>query len=159
MKGEKPLSTTERPIVVGVFKDEEKAKRAFDMLRDVGFSDDQVSIAVPGRGLMAHSILDGLVNMGMPEEEAKDHIREFEAGNSIVSVRHDGRKWEAINILYDGKVHMYLKRLKGQNEASQNFSVSNTSEKARSQAVEEATLDEMPPWMKLLKDAGFEHLI
>jgi len=167
------LSSTERLIVVGVFKDEEKAKRALDMLRDVGFIDDQVSIAVPGRGLMADSILDNLVDVDLPEEEVNYYVRQFEAGRSIVLVRHHGRQLEVASILMlcGTRIHEYFKiskadvwvspneRQENQFEAFQGSSFSTSSNKPLSLKVENTAPQEMPAWMRILKDAGFEHLI
>ena len=175
-KGEKPLPTTKRPIVVGIFKDEEKAKSALDILLDVGFSEDQLNIAIYEEGLINHHLFNDLVNIGLSAEEANYYVREFEAGRSIVLVRHDGRQSEAVNILilYGTRIHEYFKRGmsdaphsldEGQRDQYEFASSSNPSNKPLSLKIEktameeEAAAEEMPAWMRILKDAGLEHLI
>jgi len=169
----KPLSTTEHPIVVGIFKDEEKAKRALDILREVGFSDEQVSVAVPGRELKADSILDNLVDVDLPEEEISYYVRQFEVGRSIVWVKHRGRQLEVASILMvcGTRIHEYFKICKAdvwvsrnesqeiQFEALQGSSFSNSSNNPSPLKVEKTAPQEIPAWMRILKDAGFEHLI
>jgi len=169
------LSMTIRPIVVGIFKDEEKAKGALNILLDVGFSEDQLNIAIYKEGLIDHHLFNDLVNIGLPAEEANYYVREFENGRSIVLVRHDGRQSEAVNILilYGTRIHEYFKRgmsdaphsldegQRNQYEVSSSTNSSNKplSLKVEKTALEEEAAEEMPAWMRILKDAGFEHLI
>ena len=143
---------------------------ALDILLNVGFSEDQLNIAIYEEGLNNHHLLNDLVNMGLPAEEANYYMREFEAGRSIVLVKHDGRQSQAINILimYGTRIHEYFKRgmsdalsslEEGQRNQYEGSSSNNSSNKPSSLKVEKAEAEEMPSWMRILKDAGFEHLI
>jgi len=112
------------------------------------------------------------VNIGLPEEEVNYYMREFEAGRSIVWVRHDGRQSEVAStlILYGTRIHEYFmsrfnapdspnERGGNQYEAFQGSPSSTPSNKSSPLIAEETTANEMPSWMRILKDAGFEHLI
>jgi hypothetical protein len=159
--------------VIGIFKEEAQAKNVVDVLRDAGFSADQIGVAIASRETITHNILNDLVNMGALEEEVNYYAREFEAGRSIVWVRHNGRQLEvaSILILNGTRMHKYFnisrsdaptspnERGENQFEAFQSSSSSTSSNKPSPLIVEETTADEMPPWMRILKDAGFDHLI
>lgn len=142
------MSIIERPIVIGVFKKEMQARSAVDVLREAGFSGEQIRIAIPGGELMAQHVFDDLINMGVSEEEASYCQHEFEGGYTIILVRHDGRLWEAMNILYGGQIPQYLKRLEFRKEAFQASLV----------AVERTNADGVPVWRSLLIGAGLEHI-
>ena len=159
--------------MVGIFKEEMQAKIVVDVLQDAGFSDDQVGIAIPGREPRTHNIPNDLVNIGIPEEEVNYYAREFETGRSIVWVRHDGRQVEVASILVlnGTRMHKYFNISKSEEPISpnqgrehqyddfQSSSSSTSSNKHSPLIVEEVTAEEMPSWMRILKDAGFEHLI
>ena len=51
-------------------------------------------------GAAAGGIVGALVGMGVPEEEAHYYAGEFHSGRTLVTVRADGRRQEAINILH-----------------------------------------------------------
>lgn len=170
------MSTMQRLIVVGVFKNEANAKNALDLLRQVGFSEDQIEIVIPGAGVNTHRLFDDLMNMGLPEEEVSYYQHEFELGRSIVSVKHNGRQLEAFNVLLlsETRIHKYLNLSRSdastsrfnehedQNQASEGSSSSISSFASKTPSslkVEESIPEEMPSWMRILKDAGFEHLI
>ena len=158
--------------MVGIFKEEMQAKNVIDVLRDAGFSADQIGVAIPDEAI-THNILNDLVKMGVPEEEVNYYAREFEVGRSIVWVRHNGRQLEvaSILILNGTRMHRYFnisrsdaptspnERGENQFEAFQSSSSNTSSNKPSPLIVEATTADEMPPWMRILKDAGFDHLI
>lgn len=167
------MTTKERTIMVGIFKEEMQAKDVVDVLRGAGFSDEQVGVVIPDRKSTTDNFLNDLVNMSLPEEEVNYYAREFEAGRSIVWVRHYDRQLEAagILILNGTRMHKYFNisrsiapvspnaRGETQPNAFQSFSSSTSSNKPSRPIAEEVTADEMPPWLRILKDAGFDHLI
>jgi hypothetical protein len=50
-------------------------------------------------GAAAGGVLGALVEMGIPEEEARHYEREFHAGRALVTVNEPGRSHEALEIL------------------------------------------------------------
>jgi hypothetical protein len=165
----KLLSATERQVMVGVFEDENHAKKAIDDLRSLGFSDDQIGIAVRGGGLVAHCILGNLVNMGVSEEEAIYYKREFEAGHVVVAVKFNCSKQEVINLLLSksGPEQLNIsingisikKTGKNQLEDFQDCSPSITLDSPESQETNSIGPDDMSSLRKLLKDAGLDYLL
>ena len=153
------MSLAVHPIVVGIFKEEAQAKSAVEVLRNARFSDDQIGIALPSGELKTHRNFYELLNMELHEKEANYYKREFEAGQSLVWIRHDGRHWEAVNILYGSRIHKYLNRLGHQSEPSQAPSTSNPSTNTRPQRIEEETTSTRPDWQKLLIDANLDQLL
>jgi hypothetical protein len=166
-------------IVVGVFKEEVQAESAVDVLRDVGFNSDQIGYAGHTGKWGTDHILDYLVSMGVPEEEVSYYESEYEAGRSIVLVKHDGRRSEALNILFlnGSRVHRYLnlgkhvsedssdvtdstnQGLNIQIEASQNSPANNSSKSSSARKTEPEVQDEMASLRKLLKDVDLDHLL
>ena len=120
------MATTERPIVLGVFRDRALAKQAIDELRHAGFRDDEISVdghAARAGGLLDHlantltgheaadgKLSDELVSKGVPENEADYYQRQLEAGSTVVAVESYGHRQEAGDILhrfgaYDASSH------------------------------------------------------
>lgn len=166
-------------IVVGVFKGEVRAESAINVLREVGFNNDQIGYAGhTGKWGMNH-ILEYLVSIGVPEEEIDYYKSEYEAGRSIVLVKHDGRRSEtlAILLLNGARNHKYLKmderaskessnisasaRMGSpeQLEASQDTSANNSSKISVTHDKEPLTGDEMSSLRKLLEREGLDHLL
>ena len=110
------MTTTESPIVVGVFRDRALARQAIDELRHTGFRDDQISLL--GQGASAGGLVDTLLNkfsgqenttdhlydnlvaQDVPEEEAHYYQSEAEADRVIVMVQSYGHQQEAKDILH-----------------------------------------------------------
>lgn len=165
------MSTTERQVMVGVFEDENHAKRAIDELRSIGFSDDQVAIAAREGGFVAQCILDNLVNLGVPEEEVNYYKCEFEVGRIVVAVEFNCSKQEAINLLLSQSGPEQLNiRVTGmsiapteesedQAEDIQDCSPGIPSENSNSHEANPKGTDEMTAVWKILKDAGLDHLL
>jgi hypothetical protein len=162
------LSKDSDGIVVGIFKEETRAEDAIGLLRNVGFSDDQISYALRKDGSRLDHMRHMLVNMGVPEEEASNYESEFEAGRSIVLVRHDRRWAEALNTFFlnGTRMHRYLNignymsravPVSGQNELDDQVVASPRNPYAGNTQV--AVRDEMASLHKLLKDAGLDHLL
>lgn len=101
------MTTYQTPIVAGVFQNPEQAKNAFDTLRNSGFKEDQVGVALPG----SSNVKDGLANefkkLGVPEDRAAYYEREFNAGHIVVSVRPDNREQDAKAILRTNGAYDY----------------------------------------------------
>ncbi len=165
------MSTTERQVMVGVFEDENLAKKAIDDLRSMGFSDDQVAIAVREGGFVAQCILDNLVNLGVPEEEVNYYKCEYEVGRIVVAVKFNCSKQEVINLLLSQSGPEQLNiRVTGmsiapteeredQAENIQDCSSSVPSENSNSHEATSKESDEMTSVWKILKDAGLDHLL
>lgn len=163
-------------IVVGVFKEREQAQSAIDFLRSAEFNDEQISIATQEvKGGMYH-IREALEKIDVSEEEADYYSSEFEAGRSIVLVRHDGRRSEALGILYlnGTRSHKYLNvdRHVDHNSigttasastyqagASQRFASIEGSKNSSRRDTQVTEQDEMASLHKLLKDVGLDHLL
>jgi uncharacterized protein (TIGR02271 family) len=90
------MTTTNRPIVVSVFQDNNKAQQAVNDLMNTGFSNDQIKYSVNKGG---GGIADDLVNLGLPQSEANFYNNEFEQGHTIVTVNTTDRQQDAQNIL------------------------------------------------------------
>ena len=115
------MTTTGRTTVVGVFTEPGEVDVAIEELQSAGFKNDQIKFiehegvqrdTSSRRNLIGAiqrvfsrkeatggSIVDELVSMGVPEEEARYYQSEFEAGRSIIAVQAAGRQAEAREIL------------------------------------------------------------
>ena len=173
------MSTSEYAIIVGVFKEEIQAKSAIDVFRDAGFGNDQISFIVPGGNERSYSVLDNLVNLGLAEEEVSYYISAFEAGRSIVVIRHDGRRSESLAILLmnGARNYRYLKMsmnagknpsdtptsasmgLHDQTRISQHSSFALSSATSVTQDREALTGDEIASLRRLLEREGLDHLL
>jgi len=173
------LSTTGHAIIVGVFKEEIQAKSAIDVFREAGFGDDQVSYMMLKGDGTSHSVLANLVNSGLSEEEISYYTSEFEAGHSIVVIRHDGRRSEslAILLLNGARNYRYLKMSMHTNKESSNISApsrmgshdqpgtfqhSSSTSSSKTSAThdrEALTGDEMASLRRLLEREGLDHLL
>ena len=173
------MSPTEYPFLVGVFKEEARAKDAIDMFRDAGFANDQISYLMFKSDESSHSLLDNLVNLGLSEEEVSYYKSELEAGRSIVVIRHDGRRGETLAILLmnGARNHKYLKmnihasnepsnfsapaRLGShdQLEASQHSSSTGSSITTVAHESESLTDDERASLQRLLEKVDLDYLL
>lgn len=173
------MSTTEHPIIVGVFKEEARAKDAIDVFRDAGFANDQISLVTLKGDERPHSLLGNLMNLGLSEEEVGYYKSELEAGRSIVVIRHDGHRSEslAILLLNGARNHKYLKmggyaskepsnistsakmEPHEQLEASQHSLSTSSSKTTTTHDVEVLTGDEAASLRKLLEREGLDHLL
>ncbi len=111
------MAMTERSTVVGVFTDPGLADVAIEELVGAGFRDDQISLSrhedtdsdvswigridslLSGLKDSDRSIVERLVSMGVPEEEARYYQGELELGRSIVTVEAGDRREDALEIL------------------------------------------------------------
>lgn len=166
-------------IVVGVFKQKVRAESAIDVLREVGFANDQIGYAGHTDTWGMKRILEYMVTVGLPEEEISYYESEYESGRSIVLVKHNGRRSEtlAILLLNGARNHKYLKMgeqaskeasnnpvsasmgLQNQLGASQHSSSENSAKIAATYDSEPLTGDEMASLRKLLEREGLDHLL
>jgi hypothetical protein len=166
-------------IVVGVFKQEARAESAIDVLREVGFNNDQIGYAGHTDTWGMKRILEYMVTVGLPEEEVSYYESEYASGRSIVLVKHDGRRSEtlAILLLNGARNHKYLKLgehaskeasnnpvsasmgLHDQLEASRHSSSDSSAKIAATYDSEPLTDNEMASLRKLLEREGLDHLL
>jgi uncharacterized protein (TIGR02271 family) len=98
------MTTTERSMVIALFKDENQAQQAVKALLDAGISSDQISFVGHGtpHGLLAGlksffsgeamstgGAYDDLVSRGLPDQDARYYQQEYDAGRSVVAVTGD----------------------------------------------------------------------
>jgi hypothetical protein len=101
------VTTYQTPIVAGVFQNPEQAKNAFDMLRNAGFNEDQVGVALPGSSNVKDGLAEEFKKLGVPQDRALYYEREFNAGHIVVSVRPEQREQEAKTILHNNGGYDY----------------------------------------------------
>lgn len=90
------MANSTRSTVAGVFANGAEAERAVHELQRANFSNDQIRVSVhKGEG----EILDGLIGMGFPPNEAHFYNQEYRAGRTVVAVKTTDRQQEAANIL------------------------------------------------------------
>ncbi|GER87939.1 hypothetical protein KDW_21010 [Dictyobacter vulcani] len=92
-------NTTQNPLVVGVFQNEEAARQAITQLHDAGFSREQLGFANTTGQTTETNLHEELVKLGVAQEHAGYYQNAYQAGQHIVSVRADGRDQEAASIL------------------------------------------------------------
>lgn len=99
------MAMTDRSVVVGVFQDTSQAQQAVHELQRAGFSDDEIRFSLHKGGL---GILDGLMGLGFPHNEARFYNDEFTAGHTVVTVKAKDRQQEASDILqFNGAYDMH----------------------------------------------------
>ncbi len=76
------MATTERPMVLGVFRDRSLAQQAIDELRHAGFRDDEIS--VNGHAARAGGLIDHLASAITGQEELQVHKQAVVTGEIIV---------------------------------------------------------------------------
>lgn len=141
--------------MVGVYEDEEQAKNIVIKLQDAGFNEEQIGVLIHKGGLMTPRIREELVTIGITDEEATIYERAFEDGSILVLVRHNGRLLEAFTSLYN----IVLTDITVTNESADvHKDAPNSSLKTNGIEFQSQNKDEFKLW-KLLKDAGFDHLL
>ena len=84
-----------RPVVIGIFAERDRADRAVDDLRRSGFRDDQIGTAIhPGEASADASPADirtsGFIASSRSIAEVTGYQREVEAGQALVAVKPEG---------------------------------------------------------------------
>jgi len=105
---ENTIMAMQTPIVAGVFTDATAARRALDALRQGGFDQDQIGLAMHNRGNV--NLRSDLLGLGVPKDFASYYDQEYQAGRTVVSVRPDGREREALDILRNYGAYDYEQR-------------------------------------------------
>ena len=90
------MAVSNNSLVAGVFSQDAAAQQAMTDLQNAGFSNDQIRYSVHKGG---NGILDSLLGLGVPQNEADFFNREFLAGRTIVTVNSSDRQQEAYDIL------------------------------------------------------------
>jgi hypothetical protein len=115
-------ATTRARVVVGVFQVGKQARAALRDLRETGFSDHQVGLALRHGELMEtagmlepvdapeHDLLGGLIGMGVPVAPARVCVHELERGRAIVAVQPHERLPDAARVLHAAGAVLVLSR-------------------------------------------------
>ena len=90
------MTTSNRPMITGIFADEQHAQQAMADLQQAGFSNKQILYSPHKSGA---TILDALTGMGFGQEEAAYYDNEFQQGRTIVTVNDETRQQEAATIM------------------------------------------------------------
>lgn len=116
---------TARSTIIGVFDSEAAAENAIDALHNVGFNDNQLRYSVHARasggflegiknlftgsatGNSAESVVNDLMDLGLPQEEASYYAVQHQNGHPIVAVKADDRMQEATQILQNNGASSY----------------------------------------------------
>lgn len=88
------MAKQQNPVLMGVFQDHAQAQKAFNELRESGFGFDYLGFAEPDK--KNTGLQKSLVDIGMPEEEARFYEREYDQGRPIISVRTEGLHEDSI---------------------------------------------------------------
>ncbi len=109
------MATTQQSMIVGIFQNNADAEQAVTQLEHAGFDSNQIEFAQHGAstgggvlsGLKSlftrkdqtdSDVYNDLIGMGIPEQDALNYQREYEAGRSIVVVTGNSRLDEARTI-------------------------------------------------------------
>ncbi len=148
------------PILVGVYENEAQARHTLDKLLQAGFNEDQLGMVMRNGGLIPVHILDTLVSMGVPEEEATIYQSELDAGHIIVLVRHSGRLLEAFQSMFEITISgISVSRSQEPTETVRSSSSSIPAQEATSRKDETIGSDEAASLWQLMKNAGLDHLL
>lgn len=158
------------PVVVGFFAEILQAERALEVVRVAGFSASQVFVLLQDKKVSRYQLIENLLKMGMLEEEASYCALEYASGYSIVALKHEGRRLEAITILYNHRIHLYRKRLQDTDHTFSSAPITRQVEEvvpsapiappaSHSTYVEQPESESMPDWKRLLIDAGLDTLL
>ena len=108
-------TTQQQSMIVGIFQNDADAEQAVTQLEQAGFDRDQIEFAhhgastgggvlsglkslFTGKGETESDVYNDLIGMGMPEQDARNYQREYEAGRSIVAVTGNSHLDEARTI-------------------------------------------------------------
>ena len=147
------MSAINLPILAGVFDDEAQALRALEKLHEAGFNDGQIGMVMRHGGLLPVWILDTLVSMGVPGEEAGIYQSELDSGHILLLVRHRGRILEAFRCMFEITVPESFVSSQDQAEVAPNSSKITSFERTSSFQDDDLSL------RKLLKKADLDYLL
>jgi len=104
------MATFHSPLIVGVFRDEAAAQSAVSALNNAGFSKDQIGVALREGGMVTPTLLQDLMKLGVPQDQASYYDKEYRAGHAVVSVRPEGREQVVRDILMRHGAYDYATR-------------------------------------------------
>lgn len=85
----------ERPLVIGVYEETDRARQAFEGLREAGLREDQIGLACrrddSDSAETTGMLTEGFLALGLPEEKCRQYERQLQAGHAIVVARTDGK--------------------------------------------------------------------
>lgn len=114
-----------RSALVAVFDNQTAAERAIDALKNAGFRNEQIHYSgqaasggffselkslFVGEEHSADNVAKDMVNLGVPENEARYYANEYQTGHPIVVAKPNGREMEAANILRSAGASSYNPR-------------------------------------------------
>ncbi len=152
------MSAIELPILVGIYDSESQALRALDKLQQAGFNYEQFGMVMCNGGLLPVRILDSLVSIGLPEEEADVYQHELEIGHVIVLVKHGGRILEAFRCMFEVSITGISASSQHQPQ-DQNGAVPGYSSNPAEMASHRENSEERESLRKLLRNSGLDHLL
>ena len=89
----------QEPLIVGVFDQATEARQVLDELRRNGFGHDDLGLALREGGASTANLVQDLMQLGLPREQAEFYYREVQAGKAVASIRTDARELEVRNLL------------------------------------------------------------
>src|ERR1700731_2639812 len=121
-KRRKHMAINHRTTVVGVFRDRSMAEQAMQALANAGFDPENIRFSGTGatggfldgiRSLLSgptandSNMTNDLSEMGLSEEEARYYSGEHSNGNTILTVKAEGRDQEATSIMLQYGAYNY----------------------------------------------------
>lgn len=131
------MATGTTDIVAGVFSQESQTQRALDGLRAAGFGYDQIGVAAQAHRNV--NLLDDFLNLGLSRERASYYDQQYRNGNTVVSVRPDGRDQEALSILRNSGGYDYDQQSTGMTEATNSQATQTATTGAAQTYTQDAT--------------------
>jgi hypothetical protein len=98
----------QEPLIVGVFEQAEEARQVLDELRKIGFGHNDLGLALREGGAPTNNLIQDLMQLGLPHEQAEFYYREMQAGKAVASVRTDTRAPEVRNLLQRSGAYDYV---------------------------------------------------
>lgn len=157
------MSPEEFPFLIAAYEDKSYVLHALQKLQKAGFRDEQIDVFMHSGRLIPTHIINDLVNIGVPEEQAVTCENQLQAGRILVLVRHEGRVQEAFLSLFEvtitGVSVSQQKQPPHQPGAAQASPESIPADEAATDEAEAMTSDEAESLRKLLRRAGLDHLL
>lgn len=149
----------ERRVLVGVYPEQFQAERALQEFHELGFRDDQLDLVMYTGDASIERMLDDLAEMGVSEEEIDNYKHEFKAGRAIVIVRCE-RPAEVLNQLFrSGYVKVRLTNTPVSSQQELETPPGTLSSDLPTAPGAQENEDTTTSLHRLLKDAGFDHLL
>ncbi|HEY4386196.1 MAG TPA: hypothetical protein VGN34_17195 [Ktedonobacteraceae bacterium] len=95
------------PLVVGVFEQAAEARRALDELRTLGFGHDDLGLALREGGAPITNLVQDLMLLGLPQEQAEFYYQAVQSGKAVASIRAQTRAQEVHDLLQRSGAYDY----------------------------------------------------